>query len=99
MKNKNLIPLIVALGAGLVAAAFYILSGRSSFDSSVSDLSAQTQVEKIESADLNKVTVKCKNGRNYQISFKNGQSNYDDLIFNACGVEGTMESPGGTQAK
>ncbi len=90
-KNKNLIPLIAAIIIAAIVTAYYIFSGRSSYDLNVRDLAGQQQVEKVESSSPQIINVKCKNGRNYQITFNQAQSNYDDLIFNACGPEGTQQ--------
>jgi hypothetical protein len=91
MKNRNLLPAIIALIAAITAVTYYIVSGRGSYDANVRDLSHSAEVSGIESADPQQISIKCKNGQNYQITFKEGHSNYDDLIFNACGPDGTQE--------
>lgn len=89
--NKNWIPFFIAIAVGVIAMTYYIVSGRSSYDRSVRGLSNGNAVDRIESADPGKIQVKCKNGENYEITFNEDQGNYDDLIFNACGPEGTQE--------
>jgi len=89
--NKNWIPFFIAIAIGVVAMVFYIASGRSSYDRSVRDLTKGDSIDKIESADPKKIEVKCKNGENYEIAFSDDQGSYDDLIFDACGPEGTQE--------
>jgi spore coat protein U-like protein len=91
IRNKNLLPLIAALAIAAVVAAYYIFSGRGSYDLNLRELSQQQKVEKVESDGTQKINITCKNGRNYQITFNESHSNYDDLIFNACGREGTQE--------
>jgi len=89
--NRNWTPFFIAIGVGLIAMAYYIVSGRGSYDLNVRDLAANDKIEKIESGDMNRIQVKCKNGENYEISFSDGLGSYDDMIFNACGTEGTQE--------
>lgn len=84
-------PFIIALAIGLVAMGYYLWSGKSSYDLNVRGLSGQGNIAGIESADPKKITVTCKNGENYEISFKEDQGNYADLVFDACGPEGTQE--------
>jgi hypothetical protein len=89
--NKNWIPFFIAIAIGTAAMTYYIVSGRGSYDSGVRNLAIGSEVENIESADPKKIQVKCKNGENYEITFSEDQGSYDDLIFNACGTEGTQE--------
>jgi len=92
MKIKsNWTPLIIALVIGLVAAAYYVWSGKSSFDLNMRGLAGQGNVAQVMAGDAKNISVKCKNGENYEISFKEDQGNYANLVFNACGPEGTQE--------
>lgn len=91
LKNKNLLPLIAALVIAAIVAAYYIFSGRGSYDLNVRQLSQQPKIQKVESPGPQKINITCKNGRSYQITFNESHSNYDDLIFNACGPDGTQE--------
>jgi len=89
--NKNLIPVFIALGIALLAVIWYVWSGRGSYDLNVRGLGVEGNVKTVEASDPKKITIKCKNGENYEISFKEDQSDYSDLVFNACGPEGTQE--------
>jgi hypothetical protein len=89
-KNKWL-PLVIAVAVGLVAAGFYVMSGRSSYDLGVRNLSVNGDVAKVEATDARKISVKCRNGENYEISFKEDQGDYAGLVFDACGPEGAQE--------
>jgi spore coat protein U-like protein len=79
---------MIAVAIAAVAVTYYMLSGRGSYDLNVRELSGSTQVSEVDAADPKKITVKCKNGENYQITFSEAQQNYTDLIFNLCGEDG-----------
>lgn len=89
--NKNLIPLFIAIGIGLAAMAYYIWSGRSSYDLNVRGLAQEENIQSVGSVDAKKIAIRCKNGENYEITFKKDQGDYADLVFNACGPEGALE--------
>jgi len=89
--NKTWIPFFIAIAIGLTAMVYYVVSGRGSYDRSVRALTKGDNIEKIEAADPRRIEIKCKNGENYEITFSEDQGNYDDLIFNSCGPEGTQE--------
>ena len=93
--NRNWIPFFIAIAGGTAAMTYYIVSGRSSYDLGVRNLAngndGGSAIEKIESADPKSIQIKCKNGENYEISFSDGRADYDEMIFNACGPEGTQE--------
>ena len=88
IKNKNLLPLIIAMAIAAIAVAYYIVSGRGSYDFNVRGLSHSTQIQKVDATNPQKIKITCKDGQNYEITFKEGQQNYDDLIFNRCGADG-----------
>lgn len=89
--HKNRIPLYAAIAIAIIAVIYYIFSGQGSLDLGTRQLNNTKQIEKIDAGNPQDIKVKCKNGESYQILFKPGQSNYSDLIFNACGSEGTQE--------
>ncbi len=89
--DKKWLPFIIALGLGLLAAIYYIASGRGSYDLGVRDLAKDQQIEHVTAGDAKKIQVKCKNGENYEITFNQDRGSYADLIFNACGPEGTQQ--------
>jgi len=89
--DKNLAPVIIALGIALIATIWYVLSGRGSYDLNVRGLATENNVKKIDASDSKTITIKCRDGQSYEISFKKDQPNYDDLVFNVCGPEGTQE--------
>jgi spore coat protein U-like protein len=89
--NKNWIPVFIAIALGTAAMTYYIVSGRSGYDSGVRNLANGKTIEKISAADSKSIRINCKNGENYEIAFSDAQANYEDAIFNACGPEGTQE--------
>jgi hypothetical protein len=91
LKNKWF-PIIAAVLIGTVALVYYIGSGKGSLDANVRSALTSPNIEKIDTTDDKKVIVKCKNGEIYQLLFDAAQQNYDDLIMNNCGEDGTMES-------
>ncbi|MFA5829440.1 MAG: hypothetical protein WC843_03020 [Candidatus Gracilibacteria bacterium] len=91
LKNINLrhwLPMILALTIGLIAVVYYVISGRSSLDANMRQLEKSNQVEKTTSAGSNTILVKCKNGEQYKIMFEEGQTNFQDLVYNKCGAQG-----------
>ncbi|MCC7197052.1 hypothetical protein IT413_02530 [Candidatus Peregrinibacteria bacterium] len=90
--TKEQAPFFIALALGVVALLFYIFTGRGSYDTSVRELTKQPSIENIDASDTQNIKITCKSGENYEITFKEGQQNYQDLIFNACGPEGTQEA-------
>lgn len=84
--------MILALTIGLIAVVYYVISGRSSLDANMRQLEKSNQVEKTTSAGSNTILVKCKNGEQYKIMFEEGQTNFQDLVYNKCGAQGA-ESP------
>lgn len=90
--NKNWIPFLIAIAIGLIAVIYYIASGRGSLDLNTRELIKSDQVSEVNTSDPKKIKVTCKNGESYEIVFRQEQQTYDDLIFNACGAEGTQES-------
>lgn len=85
---KHWLPMILALTIGLIAVVYYVVSGRSSLDANMRQLEKSTQVEKTTSAGSNTILVKCKNGEQYKIMFEEGQTNFQDLVYNKCGPQG-----------
>jgi len=81
-------PFIIAVAVATGVLIYYVSSGRSSYDLQVRELGKTSGVQKIDSTNSKKITIKCKSGENYQIDFDGTVGNYDGLIFNACGEEG-----------
>jgi spore coat protein U-like protein len=90
--NSKWKPIIIAVAIALIAVIYYIASGRSSLDLNTRELGKTGNVAAVESAEPQKVQIKCKNGETYEIVFDKAQQNYDHLVFDACGAEGTQES-------
>ena len=92
MEAKSKIPLIIALSVSIIIAGWYIFSGKSSLDLNTRELQKTGDVKEIQEnrgANGSKtITIKCKNGESYEIVFTQDHQNYDDLVFNACGIEG-----------
>jgi hypothetical protein len=89
--TKEQAPFFIAIIIGLIALLVYIFTGRGSYDTGVRELTKQKNISTIDASDSRKIKITCKSGENYDITFKEGQQNYQDLIFNACGPEGTQE--------
>lgn len=70
---------------------WYVGSGRGSLDKSARELANDEDVTAIDTTNPERIAITCKNGEKYEIVFTEGESNYDDLIFNACGEEGALE--------
>jgi hypothetical protein len=90
--TKEQAPFFIALAIGVIALLIYIFTGRGSYDTGVRDLVKQPNIANIDASDTKKIQITCKNGENYEITFKQDQQNYQDLIFNSCGPEGTQEA-------
>lgn len=89
-------PVIIAAGIALAALAWYVGSGRSGIDLGARQLAREEEVAEIDTTQPDRVTITCKNGEKYEILFTESQSNYEELIFNACAqrserAEGTHE--------
>ncbi len=87
-KLKHWSPMILAVIIGLIALAYYILSGRGSMDANIRQLEKAGNVEKTTTVGNNIIQVKCKNGQQYKLMFEEGQTNFQDLIYNKCGPQG-----------
>jgi len=92
MLNAKWMPFILAAIIAASALIWYILSGRGSLDTNLRSLSEEKTIKKIEAADAKNIVITCKNGQIYKIAFTEDRQNYDDLVFNACGEEGTQAS-------
>lgn len=89
--TKEQAPFFIALTFGVIALLVYIFTGRGSYDTGVRELTKQPSIETIDATDSKNIKITCKSGENYEITFKEDQQNYEDLIFNACGPDGTQE--------
>ena len=89
--TKEQAPFFIALAFGVIALLVYIFTGRGSYDTGVRELTKQPSIETIDATDSKNIKITCKSGENYEITFKEDQQNYEDLIFNACGPDGTQE--------
>ncbi len=87
-KLKHWAPVVIAVIIAIIAVAYYVMSGKSSLDANMRQLEKSNQVEKTTSAGSNTILVKCKNGQQYKIMFEEGQTNFQDLVYNKCGTQG-----------
>lgn len=86
--TKEWTPFFIAIGVALIVVAYYVVSGRSSYDLNIRQLSQSTQIESVDAGNPKKIVIKCKNGESYSIVFKKDQPDYESLIFNSCGADG-----------
>ena len=91
MTKSKLFPLAVAIVIAVIALIYYILSGTASLNTETRELEKSGEIQEINTTGSDKVKVTCKNGRSYEILFTEGQQNYEELIFNACGAEGAVD--------
>ena len=84
-------PFLIAIAIALMVVIYYVVSGRSSMDLNLRQLEKSTQIERTVATGDNTVVIKCKNGESYQIVYKAGQTNFQDLVYNKCGAEGGTE--------
>lgn len=92
-------PVLLAVALGIMVSGYYVFSGRGSYEHNVRQL--QENQEKVDhvatdklqsvSGSKNSLTIKCKNGESYEIVFKEGQTNFDDLVYDKCGAQGVLE--------
>ncbi len=87
---KKYLPFIAG-GIALVGAVYYFGSGQSSLNNNVRALEKSSGVHYVESGVSNNVVIKCKNGESYEIVYQDGQTNYQDLVYNKCGEAGTQQ--------
>ncbi len=89
--QNNRLPLVVALISAILFVTWYTVSGRASLDQNIRNLSNTAPVQKVDATNPKEIVVNCKNGQSYKIAFDKEVPDYKDLIFNACGDEGTQE--------
>ena len=89
---KKNTPAIVAIILALIALAWYVTSGRSSFDTSTRELATEEEIQEVDISDPELITITCKDGSQYKILFTQGQDNYDELVFNKCKEAGTINA-------
>jgi hypothetical protein len=89
---KQNLPIIIAVLISTAALIYYLQSGGLSFDQKIQELKQSPTVENVSMESRNRITIKCKNGTSYELLFKKDNPNFEQLIFNACGAEGTQES-------
>lgn len=89
---KKYLPLFIAGGIALLAAILYLTSGRGSLDNNTRELEKSSTVEQVEVKE-NTVVVKCKNGESYEIVYKNGQTDFNGLVYDKCGADGGIAPP------
>jgi len=89
---KKFLPLFIAAGVALIVVVMYSQSGRSSLDNNIRALEKTSTVEKVETKE-NSVVVKCKNGESYEIIYQEGQTTYEQLVYDRCGADGVMPAP------
>jgi len=88
--NKKILPVTLAIIAGLAAMIWYIYSGQATMDKTIRELDQDENVETVQAPDSKTVKITCKNGESYEIIFTKNQDDYSDLVFNACGPDGVM---------
>lgn len=94
---KKYLPIFVAGGMAIIVAGYYLISGRGSLDNNLRQLEKSAPVEKVETTDNNSVVVRCKNGESYEIVYEQGQTNYQDLVYDKCGEAGQAGETGATE--
>ena len=87
MENRHH-PLLLTLAVALILAFLYLNSGTGSLNSNVHELEKASTIEQVQPSADNKVVVKCRNGDTYEIVYQDGQTNYQDLVYNRCGEGG-----------
>lgn len=87
---KRIFPVVVAVLIAMTALVWYVMSGRSSFDTSTRELATQEDVQEVDISDPELITITCKDGGQYKILFTEGQDNYDNLVFNKCREAGAV---------
>jgi len=92
-QKKKWIPVLVAVIIAGAVLVWYISSGRSSLDLETREFVNGNghDISEIDTSNPENILITCKNGEKYEIVFTQGQDNYDDLIFNACGEDGVVE--------
>lgn len=90
-QQKKWIPVIAAVAIAMIVLVWYVGSGRGSLDKNTRELAVEEEISTIDTTNPERIAITCKNGEKYEIVFTEGESNYDDLIFNACGDEGVAE--------
>lgn len=90
MTKSKFLPLTIGITIAVIALTYYIISGSASFNTETRELEKSEEVLDINTTKSDKVEVTCKNGRKYEILFTEGQQNYEELIFNACGPDGAI---------
>ncbi|MBU0667828.1 hypothetical protein KJ951_02820 [Patescibacteria group bacterium] len=90
-KLQKWIPVIVAVAIALIVLVWYVASGRGSLDLQTRKLATGDGISEINAGDPQNIVITCENGEKYEIMFTQGQSNYEELVFNACGTQGTVE--------
>ncbi|HLG25560.1 MAG TPA: hypothetical protein VI588_02080 [Candidatus Gracilibacteria bacterium] len=81
-------PFAVAFAIGLVAVGYYVFSGRGSLDLQTRELTNSSNIAEVNLSNRQRINIKCRNGEAYEIVFTEDQPNYDQLIFDSCGIEG-----------
>ena len=84
------VPFLIAVGIALIVVVYYVISGQNSMNLNLRQLESNTQIEKAQPTNKNSVVIKCKNGESYEIVYKSGQTNFQDLVYNKCGQEGEI---------
>lgn len=90
-QQKKWLPVVAAIVIAGIVLVWYVGSGRGSLDKNTRELATEEAVESIDTTNPERIAITCKNGEKYEIVFTEGESNYEDLIFNACGEEGIAD--------
>ncbi|MFC1747808.1 hypothetical protein ACFL2V_03290 [Pseudomonadota bacterium] len=84
LNDKNKIPFFIAIIVAVLATGYYVFSGKSSLDLNTRELLKDGSVAAVNVLSSEEIEIECKSGEKYVISFKEGQGNYEDLLYNAC---------------
>ena len=85
---RRWLPFCFAVAIAAIVTLYYVFSGRGGLDINMRQLQNQNNIEKTTTTEKNTIIVKCKNGESYEIVYQEGQTKYDDLVYNKCGSAG-----------
>ena len=85
-KEHNIIIAIVIIAA--IATLIYFKGGRGSIDQNINKLEKNSAVQSVSHPDAKTLRITCKDGKVYNIIYQEGQTDYDNLVFDRCGQGG-----------
>jgi hypothetical protein len=89
---KKYFPVIIAATLALIVAIYYLSSGKNNLNNNIHGLESSPVVDKVETSGDDSIVIHCKNGDTYGIVYKQGQTDYQDLVFNKCGPSGEISA-------